>query len=130
MANGVLVDSCYFIGRTRAGLDPFAEILAADEVWEPVTCGVVALEVLRGVKHQRVFAEYRDVFGVMMCVPTTSHIWASATDILRDLAQRGFTIPAQDAVIAACALSVDIPVLTFDAHFAQIPGLTVIDTLA
>ena len=128
MANAVLVDSCFYIARHRKGLDPFAE-LAATGVWEPVTCGMVMLEVLRGANPERQYRQYRDTFEVMTCVPATSHIWASATGLLRTLAQRGFTIPPQDALIAASALAIDAPVLTFDAHFKLIPGLTILDSL-
>ncbi len=128
MANVVLVDSSFFIDRHRAGIDPFLELVAAD-LWEPVTCGVVMLEVLRGTRTDREYRDYRDTFEVMTCVPTTSHLWISATDLLRKLARQGFTIPVQDALIAASALSIDAPVLTFDAHFKLIPKLTVLDSL-
>lgn len=35
-------------------------------------------------------------------------------------------IPAQDVLIAACALRAGVPVLTGDRHFDAIPGLMVI----
>ena len=130
MANAVLVDSSFYIDRHRANADPFFELVAVSERWEPVTCGMVMLEVLRGLKHERSYRHYRETFEVMTCVTTTSRIWASATDLLRALARRGVTIPPQDALIAASALSVDATVLTFDAHFGSVPGLTVIDSLA
>lgn len=128
MANAVLVDSNFYIGRHRADLDPFAEIATAD-LWEPVTCGMVVLEVLRGATIESDYRRYREAFEAMTCVPTTDRIWMSATELLRSLARRGFTIPPQDALIAASALSIDAPVLTFDAHFKLIPKLTVLDSL-
>ena len=129
MANAVLADSSFYIARQRADLDPFAEFAAADELWEPVTCGMVTLEVLRGVRSESDYRHYHETFEVMTCVATTSRIWASATDLLRGLARRGLTIPPQDAIIAASALSIGAPVLTFDAHFSQIPGLVVLNSL-
>ncbi len=128
MGNAVLVDSNFYITRQRAGLDPFAE-LAPTAVWEPVTCGIVMLEVLRGAGPERVFQHYRATFEVMTCIATTGRIWMSATEILRTLARRGYTIPVPDALIAASALSIDAPVLTFDAHFKLIPRLIVLDSL-
>ena len=128
MANAVLVDSSFYIARHRAGIDPFLELVAAD-LWEPVTCGVVMLEVLRGARTEREYRDYRETFEVMTCVATTSRIWASATEILRKLARQGHTIPVQDALIAASALSIDVPVLSFDNHFRLISGLTTLDTL-
>ncbi|MEO5958662.1 MAG: PIN domain-containing protein [Opitutaceae bacterium] len=129
MANAVLVDSCYFIDRLRADSDPFAELAAFDEHWEPVTCGMVMLEVLRGIRHEGDYARYRETFAVMSCVASTSRIWESATTLLRTLARRGYTIPPQDAIIAASALAIGAPVLTFDQHFAMVPGLTVLSDL-
>ena len=130
MANAVLVDSNYYIGRLRADLDPFAEFASGDELWEPVTCGMVMLEVLRGVRTESDYLHYRETFEVMTCIATTSRIWGSATDLLRGLARRGLIIPPQDAIIAASALSVGAPVLTFDQHFSRIPGLIVLDSLS
>ena len=130
MANAVLVDSNYYIGRLRADLDPFAELDATGERWEPMTCGMVMLEVLRGIRHPQDYTHYCKTFEVMTCIATTSRIWASATDLLRGLSRRGLTIPPQDAIIAASALSVGAPVLTFDQHFSHIPGLIVLDSLS
>jgi predicted nucleic acid-binding protein len=128
MANAVLVDSSFYIARHRAGIDPFLELAAAD-LWEPVTCGVVMLEVLRGARTEREYRDYRDTFEVMTCVATTSRIWTSATELLRKLARQGHPIPVQDALIAASALSIDVPVLSFDNHFKLISGLTTLDNL-
>jgi predicted nucleic acid-binding protein len=66
----------------------------------------------------------------MECVPATNRIWESATELLRSLQRRGVTIPPQDAIVAACALSIDAAVLTFDGHFHAIPKLLVLDSLA
>jgi len=129
MANAVLVDSSFYIARHRADLDPFAELASAD-LWEPATCGMVMLEVLRGANIETDYRYYRETFAVMNCVATTSRLWTNATELLRSLARRGLTIPPQDALIAACALSIDAPVLTFDKHFAFVPKLTVLESLA
>ncbi len=88
------------------------------------------LEVLRGAHPEHEYRYYCEAFAVMNCVATTNNIWFAATDLLRSLARRGLTIPPQDALIAASALSIDAPVLTFDAHFKLIPKLTVLDSLA
>jgi predicted nucleic acid-binding protein len=130
MANAVLVDSNFYISRHRVDADPFLELDTVSEFWEPVTCGMVVLEVLRGFRNETVCRSYREAFGVMSCVPTTDRIWDSAMELLRTLARKGFTLPPQDALIAASALSIDAPVLTFDAHFKLIPKLTVLDSLS
>ena len=129
MANAVLVDSNFYISRHRANADPFLELDTVSEFWEPVTCGMVVLEVLRGFRNESDCQYYREAFGVMSCVPTTDRIWDSATDLLRALSRKGFTLPPQDALIAVSALSIDAPLLTFDQHFSLVPKLTVLNSL-
>ena len=130
MANAVLVDSNFYIGRQREGIDPFAELAVAASAWDVTTCGMVMLEVLRGARAPHFSAHYRAAFATMICVPTTHSIWMRATDLLIALERRGRIIPPQDALIAACALSHGAAVLTFDMHFREIPHLTVLDSLA
>ena len=129
MANAVLVDSNFYLSRHRAAADPFLELEAVSEAWEPVTCGMVVLEVLRGFRRESDCRYYREAFGVMSCVPTTDRIWHSAAELLRALSRKGFTLPPQDALIAASALSIDVPILTFDPHFSLVPNLTVLNSL-
>ncbi len=38
-------------------------------------------------------------------------------------------MPAQDIIIAACAIRADAAVLTYDRHFDAIPGLRVVHSL-
>ena len=54
---------------------------------------------------------------------------AGATQDARQLARKGVTLPAQDLVIAACAIRIEAAVLTYDHHFFDIPGVTVLSSL-
>ena len=65
----------------------------------------------------------------MLWLPADGAVWERATALAWELDRAGQAIPAPDLVIAACALAVDAPVYTFDAHFARIPGLQVLNTL-
>jgi predicted nucleic acid-binding protein len=127
----VLPDSNVYIGALRAGRDPFREFAGeAAEDREFVTCGMVMLEVCRGLRDPHVLRRFRERFAVMLYQPTTNQIWERATQLTWTLDRRGLVLPAQDVLIAACALHIDAAVLTADAHFRQIPGLRVIASLA
>jgi len=65
-------------------------------------------------------------FDVTLNAPTTTKVWTQAADLAWKLDRRGITLPAQDVLIAACAMSLGAAVLTDDAHFLQIPQLTVL----
>lgn len=129
MAGAVLVDSSYYISLQRRGVDPFTLLAARVEDFEFLTCGMVLMEILRGIHAPRVAQRYREAFAVMVCVPTTSLVWDRATNIALALDHHGTPIPPQDALIAAHALQAGAAVLTLDLHFKKIAGLTVLTTL-
>lgn len=131
MANLILPDSNVYIGAIRAGRDPFREFAAGidDRDWEFATCGMVTLEVCRGLRDPNVLRRFRERFAVMIFIPTTSQIWERAAQLAWSLDRQGRVLPAPDLLIAAHALQTDAAVLTADAHFQSIPGLRVLDRL-
>ena len=124
MASAALVDSNVFIALTRRDED-VAQWLGGqlDDIY---TCGMVRLEVLRGIKDPRQRDEMAGFFKVLCHVQTDNKLWEQATELGWKLDRLGRTIPAQDILIAACALRAGVPVLTSDKHFENIPGLMVI----
>jgi len=122
-----MVDSNYYIGHLRRGRNPFVELERIAEDWEPATCGMIMLEVQRGLKSQRMRSLFERGFSTMLNVPTTSAIWNKAVTLAWHLDRRGRVISAQDHLIAASALAIGAGVLTTDAHFHEIPGLIVYD---
>lgn len=129
MANLILPDSNVYIDATRAGVDPFGQFAGYLEEWEFATCGMVVLEVCRGLREPSLLQRFRERFGVMIFIPTNNVIWERATHLAWSLDRRGRTLPAQDLIIAACALHAGATVLTADRHFDDIPGLQVLRTL-
>jgi predicted nucleic acid-binding protein len=127
MANLVLPDSNIYIGAVRAGRDPFRQFASTLEEWEYVTCGMVVLEVCRGLRDPAVLQRFRERFAVMLYVANS--VWERTAQLAWSLDRRGIVLPAQDLLIATCALQADAAVLTADAHFQEIPGLRVIDHL-
>jgi predicted nucleic acid-binding protein len=131
MANLILPDSNVFIGALRAGKDPFKAFAEGIRVhdWEFAICGMVMLEVCRGLRDPALLRRFRERFAVMIFLPATSQVWERATHLAWSLDRQGKTLPAPDLLIAACALQAGAAVLTADAHFHSIPGLEVLDSL-
>jgi predicted nucleic acid-binding protein len=131
MENLILPDSNIYIGALRAGADPFLSFASGivEHDWEFATCGMIALEVCRGLRDPNTLKRFRERFGVRIFIPTTNQIWERATQLAWSLDRQGRTLPAQDILIAAHALQADATVLTRDAHFSSIPGLRVIARL-
>ncbi|HZC34715.1 MAG TPA: PIN domain-containing protein, partial [Chthoniobacterales bacterium] len=63
------------------------------------------------------------MLDVMNEVPTDNNLWRSAAELAWKLDRRGVVLPVSNLVIAACALQVDVPLLTLDLDFSRIPGL-------
>ena len=129
MENLILPDSNIYIGALRAGVDPFQGFAAGLDEREFATCGMVMLEVCRGLREPTLLKRFRERFAVMIFLPTTNAIWERASQLAWSLDRRGLVLPAQDLLIAACALQAGATVLTNDRHFHAIPELRVITQL-
>lgn len=125
MTGPVLVDSNVFIGLLRRGLDPL-EILG-DWIGDGdlATCGMVRLEVERGLKIDRVRRRVAGFFDVLINVPTSNKIWEQASETAWILGRSGITLPAQDILIATCAREIGAAVLSDDKHFEEFTGLRI-----
>jgi predicted nucleic acid-binding protein len=122
----VLVDSNVYIGLLRRRVDPvkcLGQWIGNNDL---ATCGMVRLEVERGIRLQKVRRLMGGFFDVMRNAPATEKVWSSAADLAWKLDRQGIALPAQDLLIASCALNIGAAVLSDDAHFLQIPELTVL----
>jgi predicted nucleic acid-binding protein len=113
----------------RRRLDPFNELSEFDSRYDFYSCGVVKMEVCRGITTPRLYREARERFEVMFWVPTTDQVWDKALEITWSLARQGVIMQLTDVVIAASALSVDAAVYTLDSDFHYVPDLQVINDL-
>lgn len=127
----VLVDSSFYINRLRSRIDPARELLerAGKQDTELLTCGVVCIEVLRGVILPKAYKELADFLGCLIYVPARNAIWEKATWLAWELDRKGITMQVTDLVIAVSALEADAAVLAFDSDFPRVPGLRVISEL-
>lgn len=125
MENPVLVDSNIFIALLRLGLKPAVAIGRWAEGRDLATCGMVRVEVIRGILTKRARRETEAFLNVMLNVPMDNRLWEEATELAWQLDRKGIVLPAQDILIAASARRLGADVLTDDAHFRLIPGLRV-----
>jgi predicted nucleic acid-binding protein len=123
----VLIDSNVYIDLMRAKRDVVNELYRWAGSRELVLCGMIRLEVLRGIKQPRARQMVSAFMDVMINVPTDNRLWVEATDLAWRLDRNGITLPAPDLLIAASAMRLGAAVMTSDSHFRNIEGLTVID---
>lgn len=129
MESPVLVDSCIFITLLKQGRDPGEELMGSLDLTDLATCGMVRLEVIRGLATPRARQKMDAFFDVMQNVTTDNKLWEDTCELGWHVTRKGNNMPAQDIIIAACALRVGAAVLTHDRHFDHIPGLHVLHSL-
>ena len=129
MQSLVLVDSSIFITLLKTRRDPAEELMGRLDLTDLATCGMVRLEVIRGLGAPRARQKMESFFDVMQNVITDNALWEDACELGWQVSSKGNNMPAQDIIIAACALRVDASVLTHDGHFDHIPGLRVLHSL-
>ncbi len=122
----ILVDSSVYIRLMRQRLDPVAVLFEHYDTVNLVTCGMVRLEVIRGVKHPRIRERLEQFMSVMQYVPADERLWGEATALAARSDRLGLPIQATDAIIAASALRLGASVLTLDSDFSRVPGLHVL----
>lgn len=128
MESEILIDSNVYIDLLRARKDVVTTLYEWSENRGAsfVICGMIRLEVLRGMKSLKALQSISALMDVMINVPTDTRLWSEATELAWTLDRKGITIPGADAVIAASALRVGSAVMTSDAHFTHVEGLRVI----
>ena len=128
MGTDVLIDSNVYIDLMRARRDAVATLFQwADQADRSlVICGMVRLEVLRGITSLKARLKLAAFMDVMINVPADNRLWTEAVDLGWKLDRQGFTIPGADVVIAASALRLAAGLMTSDNHFRRVDGLQVI----
>jgi predicted nucleic acid-binding protein len=129
MFANVLVDSSYYIERLRAGEDPFEDLASHADETDFFTCGLVMIEVLRGMKVKKAHDRLAALMGAMIYVPTPNRVWERAAELAWQLDRQGRIMQVTDLMIAVCALEADAFLLTHDSDFRRVPGLHVIEQL-
>lgn len=111
----------------RLGLDPSRVLGDWIGNGDLATCGIIRVEVLRGIRSKVVRERMERFLNLMREIPTTGEIWREAGHLAWKLDRSGIVLPAQDVLIATCARSIGPGVLTDDGHFHRVPGCIVLE---
>lgn len=125
----VLVDSSFYIGQMRKGINPITRLTYLAEDRDLVICGMVRTEVGRGIKNTAFRSALHTYWDVMINVMTDENLWRAVEDKAWKIDRSGVVLPVQDILIACCAARVSAVVLTHDRHFLSIPGCKVALTI-
>jgi predicted nucleic acid-binding protein len=119
----ILVDSTKYITWMRQGRNPVALLATSVTTGELMSCGIVRIEVLRGVIKPKAKAELTRFFDIVPEIPLAAALLREAAELAWTLDRQGQVLPVSDLLIAACARRAGATVITEDLHFRQIPGL-------
>ena len=125
----ICIDTNAYSEFQRGNREAVAVVEAADHVWFPViSIGELRAGFLNGRKlahNEMMLGRFLGASAVSLAAPSmdTSQMYAVIGTRLRAL---GLPIPSNDIWIAASAMELDCPILTFDAHFKRIAGLRVV----
>lgn len=124
---GVLADTCAWIDFFSPAGGPLAEAVGqALAIGGVRLCGVVLYEVAQGIRSERERRTLLPALEALDFLEMDRATWLRAAGISAALRRGGITIPMSDIVIASLALEHDLPVLTVDPHFSEVPGLKVL----
>ena len=131
MANEpVLVDtSCWIEYFNRPGAEVATAVEAMVRGDRAALTGIVLAELLQGVRTERESSELHTALGAVHWIEDTRETYARAGRLAFELRRKGITVPITDCVIAAASENVDGRVLTLDAHFQEIAGITSLTVL-
>lgn len=122
----LLVDSTIYIDLLRAGQDVGLRLRNRIDDGSVYTCGIIRIEVLRGIIDRRVRDWMDRLFDEMIDCPIDDVLVKSAADLAWRLDRRGTVLPVPDLIIAACGLRAGAAVVTTDPHFELVPDLQVV----
>lgn len=88
------------------------------------TTGIIAVELLGGVRSEAEYERLSARLRSLRPIETTPTVWDLAAELLFTLRRRGVTVPATDAVIAACALTRQAVLVHADGHYDQMAAHT------
>ncbi len=125
----ILADSSWYITESRRKSDPLLQLAELSTSRDIAVCGAVIAEVGRGFKSPKTLRRYIESWEVMCFVQSTQRVWHETLELAWQLDREGKVLPIQDIHVAACALSINAVVLTYDQHFHEIPGIDATDRI-
>ena len=128
MSGGIVLDTSVVIAALRGVVGVKAKLDQADRLWLPlIALGELELgvELSANARAQRAALDaFLPVVAPLTLTNETARHYARLRGALK---RAGTPIPENDLWIAALAVERGWPVATRDAHFARVPGLSVLD---
>lgn len=119
--NKIIIDTSAWIDffRNQSGVvgDVVSSLISQDQA---VITGPIVSELLQGLKNRREGKTLGELFSIIPYIEVKRQDWERAGELLRDLRQRGITVPLTDALIAIVAKQHGCSVLTLDRHFEHL----------
>jgi len=127
--NGVLLDTTIVVNHFRATNTALkAHLQAGGNVYLPLTVlGELLAGAGRVTRREKALHQINTFLLLASLLLPDETTATNYGDIHAELAKAGTPIPQNDIWIAAQAREHQLPLATHDAHFAQVPGLTVLD---
>lgn len=119
----LLIDSCMYVDWLRNKQYPEQVLRGWVLTCEVATCGIIRVEVLRGVSIPSLHERVERLFDVLIEVPLSSKLLHQTAELAWTLDHSGKVLPLSDLVIAQCALDLDATLVSLDDHFRHVPGL-------
>ncbi|MDF1825294.1 MAG: PIN domain-containing protein [Verrucomicrobiales bacterium] len=129
MSRPLLVDSSWYITKARQGIDPLEVLSCFAESRDIAVCGLIKMEVGRGIRSQKLLERYEAAWDIMLYIEDGYRRWEDTLALAWSLDRKGIILPVQDVHIAACALHAGAVILTYDQHFRLIPGVDATDAV-
>lgn len=119
----ILVDTSvwidFFAGRRLPHTRVLERSIEADD--DLALCGLILTETLQGIRNDRDYERTRAKLRSLLLLPMEESIFVKGAEIYRAMRKRGLTIRrTNDCLIAAVALSFEVPLLHADVDFDRI----------
>lgn len=119
----VLIDSSIYIDWLRRRVNIVSATRAFLANSELLSCGIIRMEVLRGIPHPGQRARMQEFFSITQDVVMDAGFWDGAWMLAWTLDRKGIVLPLTDLCIAHAAMVHDAELVSADPHFRRIPGL-------
>jgi len=94
-------------------------LVQGDAAW----CPIVKLELWNGARGEHEKAVLREMEKTLPELDISADVWTCACDLARKVRKAGFTVPATDLLVIACARHHRAAVEHADTHFAILTDL-------
>lgn len=116
----ILVDTNIIINFWKHPSERMAAVFNTEYI---VLCGIVKAELLHGARSDKDFKKIMEALSEFPFLEIGNDLWDFLGNVLFRLRKNGLTIPFQDAVLTALALTHNARLWTDDKHFQLVAPL-------